>query len=135
MSGSVFINLSHHPPSSWAPEQRTAADAYGRVVNIAFPNIPPEATAEQVLNMAKGILNDLFAIAGDGTAHVLAMGEQSLTAELHRLHERLPESQRRKLRFLIATFRRASWEEDGRRVIRQAFVQFREVLTAEELME
>lgn len=56
----LFINLSNHPSNKWAQEQLYAAKKYdnpngsNEIADIAFPNIPPDYTTEQVEEMAAG---------------------------------------------------------------------------------
>lgn len=56
----IFINCSNHPSAVWSSEQRKAAEQYGEIVDVPFPQVPCElseeelqklvdATAEQVL--------------------------------------------------------------------------------------
>ena len=44
----MFINLSNHPHSGWLPEQLEAAEHYGEVVDLPFPQIPPQMTGEEL---------------------------------------------------------------------------------------
>ena len=61
----MFINLSNHPHFRWLPEQLKAAERYGEVVDLPFPQIPPQMTGEEldaevaryfalVMNMIRG---------------------------------------------------------------------------------
>lgn len=53
MTEKYFINLSNHPFSAWGAEQKEAAEAYGKIIEIPFPNIPPEWTKEEVKDLAE----------------------------------------------------------------------------------
>ena len=44
----MFINLSNHPHFRWLPEQLKAAECYGEVVDLPFPQIPPQMTGEEL---------------------------------------------------------------------------------------
>ena len=44
----MFINLSNHPHCRWLPEQLKAAERYGEVVDLPFPQIPPQMTGEEL---------------------------------------------------------------------------------------
>ncbi len=52
MAERFFINFSNHPFESWGEEQKKAAEAYGTLVEIPFPNIPPEWSTEEVNALA-----------------------------------------------------------------------------------
>lgn len=42
----MFINLSNHPHHGWQPAQLEATEHYGEVVDLPFPQIPPQMTGE-----------------------------------------------------------------------------------------
>lgn len=44
----LFINLTNHPSLSWSQEQTEAAEAFGDIVDIAFPVIAPATSAEEI---------------------------------------------------------------------------------------
>ena len=57
----MLINLSNHPVYRmegeeiiylWDEMQRDAASVYGEIIEVPFPNIPPEYTTEQVQDLA-----------------------------------------------------------------------------------
>lgn len=49
----MLVNLSNHPVSKWTPEQMQAALVeFGGVVDLPFPNIPPDVSREWVLDCA-----------------------------------------------------------------------------------
>lgn len=76
----MFFNISNHPSAKWSAEQLAAAGALGgTVTDIAFPNVPPLASSEEVGKMA----DELSAkVPDDGAAMV--MGEFSLVYALTR---------------------------------------------------
>jgi len=39
----MFINFTNHPSAQWSAEQKAAAQAYGEVIDLAFPAIDPAA--------------------------------------------------------------------------------------------
>lgn len=73
----MLINLSNHPYDSWSPEQSLAAiDDYGSVKDVPFPHIPPDASYDEVLDMAVRyfqIVQDHMSPIGGDCVHV--MGE------------------------------------------------------------
>lgn len=44
----MFINHSNHPSVQWDETQRMEAARYGPIVDVPFPAIDPESTAEAV---------------------------------------------------------------------------------------
>lgn len=55
----MFINISNHPSEKWGKEQIEAANEYGKIVDITFPNVSPEASALEVEDIAYGLLEDI----------------------------------------------------------------------------
>lgn len=43
-----FINLSNHRSDNWSNAQRQAAETYGEIVDIPFPQIYPQADSEEI---------------------------------------------------------------------------------------
>ena len=39
---STFINLTNHPSIRWSEKQRKAAEEYGVIEDLPFPNVSPE---------------------------------------------------------------------------------------------
>lgn len=113
----MFINLSNHPSAKWEPSQREAAWSFAApIVDIPFPEVPPEADEAAVCDLAERICASVPAEA----THAMVMGEFTLT---DRLVSRLL---RRGVCCLAATSRREVQElPDGRKVIRFQFVRFR----------
>lgn len=37
----MFINFTNHPSAQWSAEQKAAAQIYGKVVDLAFPDVDP----------------------------------------------------------------------------------------------
>jgi len=84
----MLINLSNHPSHMWGKEQKEAAGArYGEVVDIAFPQIPPDADIHAVVSLAHEYaykclhtlnFTDLLSFDFDSNA-VHIMGEMTFT--------------------------------------------------------
>jgi len=49
----MFVNFTNHPAAKWDQQQLEAAQAYGDVVDIAFPHIDPMATDVEVAALAQ----------------------------------------------------------------------------------
>ena len=72
----VFINCTNHPAKKWSKEQTKAAEEYGRIVDIRFPEVDPAWTAEQVHAEAERICRE---IDGYCVGAVMCQGEFTLT--------------------------------------------------------
>ncbi|MFQ6116057.1 MAG: CRISPR-associated protein [bacterium] len=44
----MLINLSNHPSDRWSEEQKRAAQVYGEIVDLDFPEIDPDASLNEV---------------------------------------------------------------------------------------
>lgn len=75
----IFINHSNHPSALWSEEERRAADEYGRIVDMAFPAIPPLATEIEVEGLAEA---NAARIIAQKPALVLCQGEYTYTYAL-----------------------------------------------------
>lgn len=119
---SVFINLSNHSSENWSEEQRLAAEKYGDIVDVPFPQIPAAADGcdiDEQVNEYLGILSKYE------TAAVMLQGEFVFT---YRLVSALKE---RRITVLAACSERVSYEfadKDGntQRTSKFVFVKFRE---------
>lgn len=72
----MFINLSNHPTAHWNERQTKAAQEYGEIVNIAFPDIPCNATSAEVTDIADRYVS-MITKYDNPTVHI--MGEMTLT--------------------------------------------------------
>lgn len=79
----TFLNLSNHPSSTWTPPQLEAALAlgHGPLLDLPFPNVPPDADTAAVLALADHTVTRALTLAPTA-AHV--GGEHSLTYALVR---------------------------------------------------
>lgn len=48
----MFINISNHPSDKWSPEQRSAAEKYGEIVDMPFPAVDPDMDEKGVAELA-----------------------------------------------------------------------------------
>lgn len=44
----TFINFTNHPSDCWSKNQRSAAESYGDIIDISFPQISPYATGKEI---------------------------------------------------------------------------------------
>ena len=82
----VFVNCSNHPAETWCAEQKKAAEEYGRIVDIRFPEVDPGCTNAQVNAEAERICGEIDQY---NAAAVMCQGEFTLTyAIISRLKEK-----------------------------------------------
>jgi CRISPR-associated protein Csx16 len=117
----VFVNLSNHSCADWDAAQRAAAlELAPEIRDWPFPEVPPEAEAEEITALADEIVARL---AGElpGAAHAMVQGEFTLA---HALVGRLRQ---RGISCLAATTRReVVGQAGGIKTTRFEFVRFRE---------
>lgn len=75
MTDSIFVNFSNHPSSRWSPEQLSAAEAFGRVVDEPFPAVPAELDERGVALLAD---EAVLRIMAHHPSAVLCQGEFTL---------------------------------------------------------
>ena len=57
----MLLNLSNHPSQKWSTEQTALAQQqYGGVVDMPFPNVPPEVDTEGVIALAQKYQQDIL---------------------------------------------------------------------------
>lgn len=79
----MFINFTNHPSALWSKAQLDAASAYGSIVDLSFPNVPPQFSEEDVQRMADEYMEKILALKPSA---VLCQGEMTLTCLMaHRL--------------------------------------------------
>ncbi len=76
-----FVNISNHPSGAWPAAQREAAEALaGRIVDSPFPEVPPDAQTEAIVDLAEAVARQV----PPGCTHAMVMGELTLTLALVR---------------------------------------------------
>lgn len=55
----MFINLTNHPSDKWSDKQRQAAEEYGEIYDINFPNIDSKMSSAQVKEFAAGYVDEI----------------------------------------------------------------------------
>lgn len=79
----MFINFSNHPFERWNDKQKEAAACYGEIRNMAFPEVSPMATTQEIADMAARCAGKIIEMNPEC---VMCQGEFSLTvATIHRL--------------------------------------------------
>lgn len=49
----LFLNLSNHPSAVWSEKQRQAAEVYGKIEDMPFPDIRAEAEEGEIDGLTK----------------------------------------------------------------------------------
>ena len=78
----MFVNFTNHPSGSWGAAQRRAAQVYGEILDLPFPDVPPALSAAAVAALADEWAARILALR---PACVLCQGEMTLTARVVRL--------------------------------------------------
>ena len=68
----MFINFTNHPFAAWSSAQLNAAKAYGEITDIAFPDIRPDITDQEMDALVSRYANQLIRLKPDA---VLCQGE------------------------------------------------------------
>lgn len=76
MEENILVNFSNHPSERWEDKQRKAAEEYGRIVDIPFPQVPPEASGREVQLLAHDCLREIEALHPSA---VMCQGEFTLS--------------------------------------------------------
>jgi len=118
----IFINHTNHKSAQWSAEQIAAAEKFGRIVDISFPEVPPNFDTVQVKEI---VLQNLQEILKLSPVAVLCQGEFSYTVAM------VEELKKNKIPVMAATSERIVSEiveADGstKRVSIFKFVRFRE---------
>ena len=78
----MFVNFTNHPSGSWSAAQRRAAQVYGEILDLPFPDVPPTLSAAEVAALADEWAARILALR---PACVLCQGEMTLTTRVVRL--------------------------------------------------
>lgn len=116
----VFINFSNHPSQKWSEEQKEAAQKYGEIVDIPFPQINPEMTSTEVYNIANWwVKNILSAYSKDDIISIHVMGEMNFVFAFVNI------AKAHKIPCFASTTERIVKEENGVKTSVFQFIQFR----------
>lgn len=116
----MFINLSNHPSSSWSENQLEAAEQFGEVVDIPFPDISPEAGEKEMNSIVEDYVEKILSYRNDKEITVHVMGEMTFTYALVMRLKALG------IHCVASTTNRIVKEEEGKKISEFKFVQFRE---------
>ena len=114
----MLLNLSNHPSSNWPENQVQAAQqAYGRVEDMPFPQISPEANTPEIEQLADEYFQQIIS---KNPAAVHLMGELTFC---YRLANKLKQANIPVV--ASTTNRQVSYDAQGNKVSNFEFVQFR----------
>ena len=118
----MLINLSNHPSPNWSPQQLAAAQAYGNVIDLPFPEVDPSGDEEYIQSLVceyMDIINkyQLSTLNSQFSVHI--MGEMTFTFAM------VNALQKRNITCVASTTERVSSEENGVKTSEFRFVQFR----------
>ena len=68
----IFVNCSNHPSQKWSISQRTAAENYGKIVDVPFPTVACDLTDAQLEKLEEQVSAEILA---QKPAAVMCMGE------------------------------------------------------------
>ena len=55
----MFINFSNHPSSRWSQDQLQAAEAFGEIIDMMFPEVDPHQSEEEIKETAKTVVEEI----------------------------------------------------------------------------
>jgi len=119
----MLINLSNHPSATWSEEQmQAAAEQFGKVVDVPFPDIDPVWNTEQIEQLADVYLEKIEKLTAEHQANptVHLMGEYTFCFALVRKLQAIG------VECVVSTSQRqSSMNPDGTKTIAFNFVRFR----------
>lgn len=118
----MLINLSNHSTSEWSEKQlKLATTQYGKVIDISFPAILPEAGSDEIRQLALEVVSSICAKHIDENFTVHIMGELTF------IYVAVQEFHKRGIECIASTsLRKVSFSANGEKVSRFHFVRFRE---------
>ena len=115
----MFINLTNHPSSGWSKEQLKAAQEYGDVIDLSFPNIEPHFTSKEINELAEITIDGIKVLDNAPVVHV--MGEMTFTYAI------VSRLKAKGITCVASTTERiVKMMPDGKKISEFKFVQFRE---------
>ena len=117
---SSLINFSNHPSQYWSREQIDAAVSYGRIIDLPFPVINPEADEADLKKLAEEYVKQILEFEEQNNITVHIMGEMTFTymvvSQLKAMGIECIAS---------TTIRDAEYSSDGKKISDFQFVRFR----------
>ncbi len=116
----LFINLSNHPYSQWSEAQLKAAEQYGELIELSFPQIDPTISGKEIGDIVRDYTSQILDYAKTSVVTVHVMGEMCFVYQL------VKQLQSLGIRCVCSTsFRMVRDEGDGKRYVEFQFNRFR----------
>lgn len=112
----IIVNFTNHPSANWDVSQKEAAECYGRIVDISFPNVDPKGDEAYIEMLA---MKSVEAIMKYEPEAVLCQGEFCLA---YRVIQELKE---RGITVLAACSERLVRDNGNRKEVTFQFSRFR----------
>lgn len=123
----MLINLSNHPYSGWSHEQKKrAAEFFGTVTDLAFPAVDPKASTRQVKQLVQEYFQRITAIF-DACANEPKANAVHIQGEFTFVCNLVASLKSSDITCVASTTKREVTEkENGEKIVKFNFVQFRE---------
>jgi len=126
----MLINLSNHPSPNWSLQQLTAAQVYGKIIDLPFPDVDPSGDEEYIQSLVSDYMdlisnNSQLANAErcssifNSHLYIHIMGEMTFTFAM------VNALQKQGITCVASTTGRVSSEENGVKISEFQFKQFR----------
>lgn len=112
-----FVNFTNHNSDFWEEKQRKAAEVFGEIVDIPFPNVNPNDTELKIEELGKEYFYKIMAYSPNA---VLCQGEFTLAFNVV---QRLKEHN---IKVVAACSKRMVVEKDGIKTSIFEFTKFRD---------
>lgn len=113
----ILINFSNHPCARWCTEQIRQAESYGKIVDILFPAVDPQADEAEICRIGREYVQQIMSYC---PAAVLCQGEFTLAYFV------IGQLKKNHIPVLAACSERKVTEEGNVRKSIFEFVRFRE---------
>ena len=112
-----FVNLTNHPSKQWEEAELLAAQKYGTIVDIPFPDVDPDGNENYIARLAGEYIEKIISLHPSA---VLCQGEFCLVYSI------VSYLKQKKTTVLSACSERTVIEEKQRKQVIFRFRQFRE---------
>lgn len=111
-----FVNFSNHPSEKWEDEQKKAAQIYGKLVDVPFPNVLPSASEEEVAQLAEEMVKKIMECQ---PAAVMCQGEFTLSFQV------AAKLKQQNITVVAACSERCVRESGDEKIVKFRFCRFR----------
>ena len=117
----MLINLSNHPSQYWDKKQIEASQGFGKLIDMPFPLIKPDASDDELEELSKEYVKNIVSLGNPKSITVHIMGEMTFTFLVVTRLKQLG------IRCLASTTeRKTTYNENGVKMSEFSFVRFRE---------